>query len=384
VTRHAALRTLGFTLQWTAVGLALAFVLVWVIPDLAPAPAGRSAARGTAPVQAVSYHDAVAAVAPAVVNINVVRIPAQAGALPRDVQPGRELQDLPPGTVFSRDFGSGVIMDPTGLVVTNVHVVAGAIRIEVTLNSGRSIDAAVVGMDAETDLALLQLAEMHDLPVAPIGDSDTLRVGDIVLAIGNPYDFGQTVTQGVVSATGRTSLGITAFEEFIQTDADINPGNSGGALINAHGELVGINTANYSERIGGGSQGIGFAIPVNLAMAILRDLLLHGTVERGWLGIEAQSLSPREMETTGLTQGGVIVRGVQPGGPAAKVGLQPLDVITHINGQPVSGQRHAIQLIAGLRPGTEVTLRVVRGWEERTVKAEVGKRPAPPAAVASP
>lgn len=380
MTRQEALRTLGFTLQWTVVGLALAFVLIWMFPDLGPARAPRDAAPAAVDATPASYNGAVAAVAPAVVNIHVTRI-QEPGAVAwlQDPMLKRFFGDAPPGASIDRSFGSGVILDPTGLVVTNTHVIRAADQIRVTLIDGRQIEAAVVGVDPETDLALLQLSDMKNLPVAPIGDSDNLQVGDIVLAIGNPYDFGQTVTQGIVSATGRTSLGITAFEDFIQTDADINPGNSGGALINVRGELVGINTANYTEAGygGGGSQGIGFAIPINLTMSILRELLLSGTVERGWLGIEAQALPTGAMEAAGLTQGGVLVVWVLRNGPAAAAGLQPGDILTRINGQALNGPRHAIQVIAGFRPGTEINLRVVRGWEEKTVKAVVGKRPAP-------
>lgn len=375
MTRQQAFRTLGFTLQWTAVGLALAFVLLWVFPGLGPAGPAQGLTPISAPATPVSYNAAVTAVAPAVVNINVIRIQNQDPSANQDAMLKRNFGDFPQGTAFSRDFASGVIVDPTGLVVTNAHVVTAADQIQVTLNNGRRIEAAVVGLDPDTDLALLQLSDMKDLPTAPIGDSDGLRVGDIVLAIGNPYDFGQTVTQGIVSATGRTSLGITAIEDFIQTDADINPGNSGGALINAGGQLVGINTAYYAGDGGSGSQGIGFAIPINLTMGILQELLLRGTVERGWLGIEAQSLGPQAMEAAELNPGAVVVRGVLPDGPAAKVGLRPLDIITHINGQPISGPRHAIQLIAGFRPGTEITLRVVRGWDTHMVKAVVATRP---------
>ena len=207
-----------------------------------------------------------------------------------------------------------------------------------------------------------------------IGDSDRLKVGDVVLAIGNPYDFGQTVTQGIVSATGRTSLGITTFEDFIQTDADINPGNSGGALIDAYGEVVGINTASYSETGSGGSQGIGFAIPINLTMNIVRQLVTHGKVERGWLGIEAQALSPSELESIGLKNGGVLVAWVLQDSPAAAAGLQPGDVITEIGGNAVSGPRQAIQMIAGFRPGSRMPLKLVRGWNELDITATVGER----------
>ncbi len=367
-------------LQWTAVGLILALVLIWLFPNLANPPLRPTTPRtnGSALAAPASYHDAVAAVAPAVVNVYAVRVhQPESQPLFQDPLFKRFFGDTPETGAVNRVFGSGVILDATGLVVTNTHVISGADEIRVTLNDGRQIAATAIGIDPETELALLQLKEMHDLPVAPTGDSNQMQVGDVVLAIGNPYDFGQTVTQGIVSATGRTSLGITAFEDFIQTDADINPGNSGGALINAYGQLVGINTANYSETGSGGSQGIGFAIPINLTLDIMRELLLHGTVERGWLGIEAQALPPSAMETAGLTHGGVLVAWVLRDGPAARAGLQPGDILTQINGQALNGPRHAIQVIAGFRPGTEINLRVVRGWDESSVRAKVGKRPKP-------
>ena len=380
MTPQRALRAMGFLLQWSAVGLALALVLIWFFPQLGGLPLDPPVAhtQGQSPQAPASYHDAVVAVAPAVVNVYAVRVqqPVQ-HPLFQDPLFKRFFGDAPESGTVDRVFGSGVILDASGLVVTNTHVINGADEIRVTLNDGRQIAATTIGIDPETELALLQLSEMHGLPVAPTGDSDHVHVGDVVLAIGNPYDFGQTVTQGIVSATGRTSLGITAFEDFIQTDADINPGNSGGALINAYGELVGINTANYSESGSGGSQGIGFAIPINLTMGIMRELLLHGTVQRGWLGIEAQTLPPNVMETAGLTHGGVLVAWVLRDGPAAAAGLQPGDILTQINGQALNGPRHAIQVIAGFRPGTEINLRVVRGWEEMTVKASVGQRPRP-------
>jgi len=379
MTPQRALKTLGFLLQWTAVGLALALVLIWFFPQLGGLPLGSPQAHtdGQSLSAPASYHDAVAAVAPAVVNVYAVRN-QQPSPEPLFQDPlfKRRYGDAPESGILNSAFGSGVILDSSGLVVTNTHVISGADTIQVTLHDGRQITATTIGVDPETELALLQLSEMHGLPVAPTGDSDQLHVGDVVLAIGNPYDFGQTVTQGIVSATGRTSLGITAFEDFIQTDADINPGNSGGALIDAYGELVGINTANYSESGSGGSQGIGFAIPINLAMGIVRELLLHGTVQRGWLGIQAQALPPNSMEKAELTRGGVLVAVVLRDGPAAAAGLQPGDILTQINGQALDGPRHAIQVIASFRPGTEINLLVVRGWKEMIVKARVGQRPA--------
>ena len=369
---RAALR---FLAQWVVAGLAGAFIILWLFPGV-----GRDGQpgdpRGAGEPPAVrSYHDAVAAVAPAVVNVYAIRV-QQVASNPVFQDPlfKRFFGEVPGREKVDRVFGSGVIVDPSGLVITNNHLVRGADEVRVTLADGRQSSAELVGSDPETELALIRLLNVDRLTAAPIGDSERLRVGDVVLAIGNPYDFGQTVTQGIVSATGRTSLGITTFEDFIQTDADINPGNSGGALINADGQLVGINTANYTETGGGGSQGIGFAIPVNLTMNIVHELLRSGTVERGWLGIEAQALSPSDQETIGLKHGGVLVAWVLQGSPAAAAGLRPGDVITGIEGRPVNGPRQAIQMIAGFRPGTEISLELLRGWNEIRIRATVGRR----------
>ena len=263
-------------------------------------------------------------------------------------------------------MGTGFFFEP-GLVLTNHHVIAGASGVQVTLADGRVATADVIGTDAETDLALLEIAA-DALPSVDLARIADVRVGDVVLAIGNPYGFGQTVTQGIVSATGRNYLGLNTFENFIQTDAAINPGNSGGALVNARGELVGINTAFY-----GGSQGIGFAIPADLARGVMADLLEHGRVLRGFLGVEPQDLT--QAERVGLPGGrGVLVAGVYRSSPAATAGVRPGDVITHIDGVAVADSRDALNRIAALRPGTAVELEVVRDGAVLTLAATVGER----------
>jgi serine protease DegS len=271
-------------------------------------------------------------------------------------------------------LGSGVIISPEGYVLTNNHVIEGAEEILVGLHDGRSVNAAVVGSDPETDLAILRI-ELPELPSLVIGRSDELEVGDVVLAIGNPFGVGQTVTMGIVSATGRSQLGINTFEDFIQTDAAINPGNSGGALINARGELVGINTAIYSRT--GGSQGIGFAIPMGIAKDVLTQIVEHGRVARGWLGVEIQDLTPELAESFGHPDtAGALIAGVLRNGPAHKAGLEPGDILTEVDDQAITGVREALNSIARIRPGTRIRLNGTRQGEPFTLDAIVGERPA--------
>jgi len=373
--RHQRLfEVLKFLLQAAVAGLAAAFVALWLFPELA----GRDARSAAAdPPPRASFHSAVMAVAPAVVNVYATKIrETSVHPLFQDPLFKRFFGDAQPARQVDREFGSGVIVNPEGYLLTNLHIIRESEEIQVTLSDGRQMPARIVGVDPDTELAVLQLQSTEDLPEAPIGDSDRLRVGDVVLAIGNPYDFGQTVTQGIVSATGRKSLGITTFEDFIQTDADINPGNSGGALINADGEVVGINTANYSETGSGGSQGIGFAIPINLAMSVMSQVIELGHVVRGWLGIEAREVPQDALAATGLAEGGVLVAVVLQGGPAAISGIRPGDILTAINGEAVHGPRQAISQIAKFRPDTIIRISLVRGWEQLEVESKVGQRPA--------
>jgi serine protease DegS len=271
-------------------------------------------------------------------------------------------------------LGSGVIASTSGYVLTNNHVIEGADEIQVALRDGRSTEAKLVGSDPETDIAVLKI-EMEELPNITFAQSDALRVGDVVLAIGNPFGVGQTVTMGIVSATGRNRLGINTFENFIQTDAAINPGNSGGALINPYGHLIGINTAIFSRS--GGSQGIGFAIPVSLATDIMQQIIQKGHVVRGWLGIEVQEITPQLAESFGLKDtAGVIVAGVLRNGPAAKMGLRPGDIITHVEGNALNDSRSVMDSIAHMAPDTELTIQILRQGETKVMQGKVGERPA--------
>tara|TARA_R110002020_G_scaffold56173_13_gene155703 strand:- start:969 stop:1907 length:939 start_codon:yes stop_codon:yes gene_type:complete len=272
-------------------------------------------------------------------------------------------------------LGSGVIVSEDGYVLTNHHVINGADEIQVALRDGRETLAEVIGTDPESDLAVLRI-NLDDLPVIELTDSADVAVGDVALAIGNPFGVGQTVTMGIISATGRNHLGLNAYEDFIQTDAAINPGNSGGALVNPEGAMVGINTAIFSRS--GGSQGIGFAIPANLAHSILDELVTQGRVIRGWLGIEAQALSRELAASFGLqTPQGVIVAGVVSGGPAAEAGLEPGDVLLAVDGQPILDARSTMSEIASIPPGTSLPLTIVRSGERMEMTLEVGERPLP-------
>jgi serine protease DegS len=325
----------------------------------------------------VSYADAVAQAMPAVVNVQTAKVIT------------RRLHPLLDDPIFQHFFGnrfsgarkeiqtslgSGVIISGQGYILTNNHVISGADEIQVLLADGRSARAAVVGVDADTDLAILRVA-LDRLPTIVIGDSKALRVGDIAMAIGNPFGVGQTVTLGIISATGRDHLGINTYEDFIQTDAAINPGNSGGALINARGELIGINSAIYSRS--GGSQGIGFAIPVNMAKGVMKQIIEHGHVVRGWLGIEAQDLSADLAESLSLdSTRGVLISGVLRGGPADTAGILPGDVVLAINNQPVNEAQQAMKLISEQQPDSMVRLDGSRQGKPFTVQARISQRPA--------
>ncbi|SHL00907.1 Do family serine endopeptidase [Halomonas caseinilytica] len=348
-----------------------------------PASTDRSAPdiRQAAPMSRdqgpVSYAEAVERAAPAVVNIYSSRV------VERDSHPlmsdpfFRQFfgDNAPSRQRMLSSLGSGVIVSEEGYVLTNHHVINGADQIRVALRDGRETLAEVVGTDPESDLAVLRI-DLEDPPVIELTDSQEVAVGDVSLAIGNPFGVGQTVTMGIISATGRSHLGLSAYEDFIQTDAAINPGNSGGALINPEGALVGINTAIFSRS--GGSQGIGFAIPANLARNILDELVTRGRVVRGWLGIEAQELNTELAASFGLeAPSGVVIAGVVPNGPAAAAGLQPGDVLLEVDGEPIVDPRQTMGDIAAVTPGTELPVTIVRGGETLEVDIEVGERPTP-------
>ncbi|MFM2050575.1 MAG: hypothetical protein RL682_1066 [Pseudomonadota bacterium] len=274
-------------------------------------------------------------------------------------------------------LGSGVIVSPSGYILTNNHVVEGADEIEVVLNDSRHVAAKVIGTDPDSDLAVLKI-ELDKLPIMVLGNSDNLQVGDQVLAIGNPFGVGQTVTSGIISALGRNQLGINTFENFIQTDAAINPGNSGGALVDTQGNLLGINTAIYSRS--GGSMGIGFAIPVSTAKQVLDGLVKDGVVTRGWIGVEPNDLSPELAETFDVkARQGVIITGVLQNGPASKAGIRPGDVIVSIGGKPVQDVTQLLSLVSALKPGLGVKFAIARKNQNLELEVSPGVRPKPKA-----
>jgi len=271
-------------------------------------------------------------------------------------------------------LGSGVIVSSDGYILTNYHVVEAADEIEVALNNGKKYKARVVGADPESDIAVLRIGANGQLPVITFAAADSIRVGDVVLAIGNPFGVGQTVTSGIVSALGRTHLGINTFENFIQTDAAINPGNSGGALIDSNGNLVGINSAIYSQS--GGSMGIGFAIPVSLARNVLDQIIKNGTVTRGWIGVEVQEITPEIANSFGLSNtDGALIAGIMRGSPADKAGVRTGDVLLSVNDKPVTDSQTMIELVAALEPGTKTRLKLRRENRMIEVNVTIGKRP---------
>ena len=336
-------------------------------------PVVESPALATPSPAATSLREAAKAASPAVVSINTSKAPENT---PQSNDPwfrfffGDQGQGQP-----QAGLGSGVIVSPAGYILTNNHVIEEADQIEVILNDGRKSAAQDIGTDPETDLAILKV-ELTGMPVITLGNSDALSIGDQVLAIGNPFGVGQTVTSGIVSALGRTQLGINTFENFIQTDAAINPGNSGGALVDINGHLMGINTAIYSRS--GGSMGIGFAIPTSTARTVLEAIVRDGKVTRGWIGVEPQDLTPELAESFAVPVGtGVIITGVLQNGPAAQAGVRPGDVVTHVADQPVSNVAQLLAAVAALTPGTPATLDVMRKEGKQRLNITPGKRNLP-------
>lgn len=331
---------------------------------------------GTRPV--ASYADAARVALPAVVHIFTSK----------EVKPQRNpFADDPLFRHFFGDrldnrpqqrasgLGSGVIVSPEGYVLTNNHVIEAADEIEVALNDGRKLKARIVGRDPESDLAVLQIHTSDKLKAITFGRTELLHVGDVVLAIGNPFGVGQTVTMGIVSALGRSHLGINTFEDFIQTDAAINPGNSGGALIDSAGNLVGINAAIYSRT--GGSLGIGFAIPVSLARNVMEQIIQNGSVTRGWIGVEVQAVTPELAESFGMPSGdGTLISGVMRGSPADRAGIRPGDVLLAVDGRKVNDPQAMLEAIAALAPGRKTGFELRRNRDKLELKVEIGRRPA--------
>ncbi len=369
--------------QTVTVALAILFVVSTLKPEWLPArngivalkevPAGGDEVRGT---PAGSYRDAARAALPSVVHIYTTQeIKQQRHPLFDDPIFRHFFGDRPEGQPRRNSgLGSGVIVSPNGYILTNFHVIDGADDIQVSLNDGKTYKAKVIGSDPESDLAVLQI-KADKLPAITFGQMDSLRVGDVVLAIGNPFGVGQTVTMGIVSALGRSHLGINTFENFIQTDAAINPGNSGGALVDSEGHLVGINTAIYSRS--GGSLGIGFAIPVSSVRSIMEQIIRTGSVTRGWIGVEAQEITPELADSFGLpSTEGALIAGVVRGSPADAAGIRPGDILLAVNGKPVKDPQVMLDLIAALTPDERATFRLRRDKGIVELQVRIGKRPA--------
>jgi Do/DeqQ family serine protease len=390
-TEDAMRRTWLLFSQTVTIAVALWFVVATLKPDwlgrggaapglvsivAAPQSPPPASGAGTSPS---SYRVAAKRAAPAVVSVTASRAPAR-GAQGDD--PWFRFffgERANPNDPRQRQvgLGSGVIVSPEGYLLTNNHVIEGADDIEVQLVDGRKAKARLVGTDPDSDVAVLKI-ELERLPVIAFGSADALEVGDVVIAIGNPFGVGQTVTSGIVSALGRNGLGINTFENFIQTDAAINPGNSGGALVDANGNLLGINTAIFSRT--GGSLGIGFAIPATIARQVMEGLIRDGVVTRGWIGVEPRDLTPEIAETFNLPiSEGVLITGVLQNGPASAAGLRPGDVVVTVAERPVTNTAQLLSAVAALKPDAQATIGVQRGDKPLQLTVTVVQRPKAPA-----
>jgi len=362
--------------------LAVVFVVSTLRPDLLPRSTGQGSnvvllqetATPVAAQKVSTYADAARKAMPAVVNIYTSKEMRQRNPLLDDPLLRRYFPDLAERLPQQRttSLGSGVIVSGDGFVLTNHHVIDGADDIQLVLADGRQLKARVRGADPETDLAVLK-TDGENLPAITFGNLETVHVGDVVLAIGNPFGFGNTVTMGVVSALGRSHLGINRFEDFIQTDAAINPGSSGGALVDTAGNLIGVNSTIYSQS--GGSLGIGFAIPVSLARAVLEQLIKDGEVTRGWLGVEPQDLTPEMAQALGVENGGVLIRSLVQSGPADRAGIMVRDIVVDIDGRPTRDTPALLARIAELSPGATSKVTVWRDRKLVTAEVTVGRRP---------
>ncbi|SFK69318.1 serine protease DegQ [Nitrosomonas aestuarii] len=367
--------------QTVAILLAIFFIVSTLRPELLPwKPRGELVTiKETTPslieTRPDSYYEAASRAMPSVVNIFTTK------AVKESTHP------LLNDPVFQRFFGeqfesrprrrsnlgSGVIVSPNGYILTNHHVIEAADEVEIALPDGRKVDANVIGSDPETDLAVLKI-DLEDLPAITFGQSGLAKVGDVVLAVGNPFGVGQSVTMGIIGALGRTKVGINTFEDFIQTDAAINPGNSGGALTDTAGNLIGINTAIYSRS--GGSLGIGFAIPIHIAKEIMEQIIQSGSVTRGWLGVSMQDMTRELADSFGLDRAaGALIAGVLKDGPAERAGIKPGDIMVAIEGQPITNSTALLNQVAALSPGDFVTVTIIRNKKEKEVQIKVGVRP---------
>ena len=371
--------------QTVTVAVAILFVINTLKPEWLPgrpvpltvheAPVATPGGGDTLP-NSGSYRDAARAALPSVVHIYTTQVVKKRRHPLLDDPVLRHFfgdhPDLPPSR--NSGLGSGVLVSANGYILTNSHVVEAGSDIQVSLNDGSTHKATLIGSDPESDIAVLQI-KADKLPAITFGQMDNLRVGDVVLAIGNPFGVGQTVTMGIVSALGRSHLGINTFENFIQTDAAINPGNSGGALVDSDGHLVGINTAIYSQT--GGSHGIGFAIPVSSAKNIMEQIIQNGAVTRGWVGVEAQEITPELAESFGLPDSeGALIAGVVRGSPADTAGIRPGDVLLTVGGKPVKDPQEMLDLIAALKPDERSAFRLRRDKNVVETQVKIGKRPA--------
>lgn len=367
--------------QALAVLLALYFITEVLRPEWVPDWLQKPAYQTAQPEGVAGYRHAVDKAMPAVVNIFTSKRALEMPKHPFFEDPeirkffGDELEEQYEQEEQVSSLGSGVIVNSEGLIVTNQHVVEAADSIEVSLNDGRTATAELVGTDPETDLAVLRI-KLDDLPALQFAADDNVRVGDVVLAMGNPFGVGQTVTMGIVSALGRNKVGINTFENFIQTDAAINPGNSGGALVDTAGNLLGINTAIYSRS--GGSLGIGFAIPAKTVQGVLNQIVRTGSVTRGYIGVEQQNITEELATAFNLPQeDGVIIAGIVKDGPADKAGLKVGDILLKLDGQKISDTTQMLNLIAAYAPGEKKSVELLRDGKNETLSIEIGVRPKP-------
>jgi serine protease DegS len=380
-------KLITFIIQFATIGLAAAFLILYLqsekdhksessLPPPTEVVQLLESTRAIPSTPLDSYATTVKNAAPAVVNIQTTKIITERqNPLAKDPLFRQFFGDSvgEPRKRMESSLGSGVIVSPQGYILTNHHVIKAADEIMVALKDGRNAKATVIGTDPDTDLAVLHI-NLKDVPAITLSKTHDIEVGDVVLAIGNPFGVGQTVTSGIISATGRNMLGINTFENFIQTDAAINPGNSGGALVNSYGELIGINTAIYSQS--GGSQGIGFAIPLSLARNVLTQIIEFGHVKRGWLGIAIQDMTPELAESFGMGKVyGIIVNGVAKTGPADKAGIKPGSVITHINDNEITDTHHLLNLVSQVKPGNTVSIKGINQKGRFSTEATVIQRP---------
>jgi len=368
--------TIQYILLWTLVGILVGLAVLFAQGKIVITDSDWSGfASAISGKQPSSFSDAVSKTAPAVVSLqvqNLIEVPLKEDARRQLEQIfGKHLPNLTQ-TKRHSSSGSGVILDTRGYVITNHHVIAKAERVMVVLNDGRTAEARLVGTDPDTDIAVLKI-ELDKLPEVSIANLKKLNIGDVVLAIGYPFRIGQTVTQGIISATGRNQVSQNTYENFLQTDAAINPGNSGGALINTEGEIVGINSLIYTET--GNFNGIGFAIPIDLVSDVMKQITENGYVIRGWLGVEGQSVPLQTLKSLNLQIQGVLITGVDEGGPGSKAGLEVGDIITHINQVDIKDTADVLDMIAAGRPGDNFRIDGIRERQSFSVDAVLGQRP---------